>query len=289
MIFTLFWAFPAGQNTDNMRLRRSGKTGRFMVYIIMTIVFIVLYVRVLEFRSLYIPYKDVPVDPSEIGLAFEDVTLVAPDGPRLSCWYIPGGVTDKVVYFLHGNGGNLGHRLEKIRFFHDMGYPVFILDYRGYGKSTGFPGEKGLYADARAGYAYLTKARRFKPDRIVLYGESLGASVAVELACRLPAGPLILEGAFTSVAQMSKHIYPFLPAFLLASKYDILHKIAGVDGPILFIHSRNDEIVPFEMGQELYNVYGGKKLFVATTGGHNDHFMIHENRLRDDVNRFLSA
>lgn len=282
-----FWACRAGQSTDKMSQHGLRKAGRIMFYVIIAVVFIFLYARVLEFRSLYFPYKDVSVDPSQIGLAFETVTLVAPDGPRLSCWYVPGGA-DKIVYFLHGNGGNISHRLEKIRFFHDLGYPVFILDYRGYGRSTGLPGEKGLYADARAGYDYLTKVRRFAPDRIVLYGESLGSAVAVELASRLPTGPLILEGAFTSVAGMSKHVYPFLPVFLLASKYDTLHKMAGVAVPVMFIHSRNDEIVPFEMGRALYEVYGGKKIFVATTGGHNEHFMIHEGRLKDDVKRFLS-
>lgn len=259
-----------------------------MFYAIIAIIFIFLYVRLLEFRSLYFPYKNVSVDPSQIGLAFEAVTLVAPDGPRLSCWFVPGGAAGKVVYFLHGNGGNISHRLEKIRFFHDMGYPVFILDYRGYGGSTGLPGEKGLYMDARAGYDYLTKVRRFAPDGIVLYGESLGSAVAVELASRLPTGPLILEGAFTSVAQMGKHVYPFLPTFLLASKYDTLHKMAGVAVPVMFIHSRNDEIVPFEMGQALYDACEGKKIFAATTGGHNEHFMIHEERLKDDARRFLS-
>jgi len=134
----------------------------------------------------------------------------------------------------------------------------------------------------------LTKIRRFAPDKIVLYGESLGAAVAVELAGRLPTGPLILEGPFTSVAEMGKRIYPFLSSFLLASKYDTVHKMAAVKGPVMFIHSRNDEIVPFEMGQVLYDGYGGKKIFVATTGGHNEHFAIHQERLKDDVKRFLS-
>jgi len=281
------WVFLAAQNIDHMRRHAPWKAGRFMLYVIIGIVFIFLFVRALEFRSLYVPYKDMPVSPSQIGLAFEDVILVAPDGPRLSCWYVP-GAQERVVYFLHGNGGNISHRLEKIRFFHDLGYPVFILDYRGYGKSTGLPSEKGLYTDARTGYDYLTKIRRFAPDKIVLYGESLGAAVAVELAGRLPTGPLILEGPFTSVAEMGKRIYPFLSSFLLASKYDTVHKMAAVKGPVMFIHSRNDEIVPFEMGQVLYDGYGGKKIFVATTGGHNEHFAIHQERLKDDVKRFLS-
>jgi len=258
-----------------------------MLYVIIGIIFVLVYVRFLEFRSLYYPYKDMTADPSQIRLPFESVVLVAADGPRLSCWYIP-APADKVIYFLHGNGGNISHRLEKIRFFHDLGYPVFILDYRGYGLSTGLPGEKGLYADARAGYDYLTRVRRFAPDKIVLYGESLGSAVAAELASRLPTGPLILEGAFTSVAEMGKRVYPFLPSFLLASKYDTVHKMASVKVPVMFIHSRNDEIVPFDMSRILYDAYGAEKVFVATTGGHNEHFAIHKERIKDDVKRFLS-
>ncbi len=258
-----------------------------MLYMIIGIVFVFVYVRFLEFRSLYCPYKEMVADPSQFHLVFEPVVLVAADGPRLSCWYVP-APAEKVVYFLHGNGGNISHRLEKIRFFHALGYPVFILDYRGYGLSTGLPSEKGLYADARAGYDYLTKVRRFASDRIVLYGESLGAAVAVELACRFSTGPLILEGAFTSVAEMGRRVYPFLPSFLLASKYDTLHKMAAVKVPVLFIHSRQDEIVPFDMGRALYDGYGGRKIFVATTGGHNQNFVMHQERLQDDVKRFLS-
>ncbi|MDD5019705.1 MAG: alpha/beta hydrolase [Candidatus Omnitrophica bacterium] len=259
-----------------------------MIIFIIAVVFIILYVRVLEFRSLYIPYRDVSVNPSEVGLVHEEIALVAFDGPRLSAWYVPGRTAEKVIYFLHGNGGNISHRLEKIRFFHDLGYSVFILDYRGYGRSTGFPSEKGLYADARAGYDYLTTKRRFPPGALVVYGESLGAAVAVDLASKAPVGALILEGAFTSVPGMGKSVYPFIPPFLLASRYDTSAKIGHVACPVAFIHSRNDEIVPFEMAQSLYEACRTQKIFLATTGGHNEHFMIHMERLKDGLKPFLS-
>lgn len=259
-----------------------------MGYFVLLIFFVVLYVRVLEFRSLYLPARDVTVNPSQIGLDFEEITLLAPDGPTLSGWYIPGRQPDRIVFFLHGNGGNISHRLEKIRFFNDLGFCVFILEYRGYGRSTGFPSEKGLYADARAGYDYLIAARHVQPDTLVVYGESLGAAVAVELARQLPVGVLVLEGAFTSVADMGKRVYPFLPSFLVASRYNSLAKIGDIASPVIFIHSRNDEIVPFEMGQALYEACRSKKLFLATTGAHNEQFMIHKDRLKDDLKKFLA-
>ncbi|MFA5039325.1 MAG: alpha/beta hydrolase [Candidatus Omnitrophota bacterium] len=255
-----------------------------LIFMILSVV----YLRFFESRSLYAPAKDIVETPADAGLDFQRVNLLSADGTRLTGWYVEARRSDGVLYFLHGNGGNISHRLEKIKFFHGLGWPVFILDYRGYGTSSGVPGEEGLYKDAVAGYDYLLKVKRLRPQDILVYGESLGTAVAVELARRVPVKGLVLEGGFTSIEDMGRLFYPWLPSILISSKYDSLRKIADVRVPVLFIHSRNDEVVPFDMGRRLYEAYPGEKQFVATTGSHNDHFLNHQARLRDAFEGYLS-
>lgn len=259
-----------------------------IVFFLFVLVLTIFSIRMLEAKALFAPMRDVLQTPKEAGLDYESVTLIAADGVRLSGWFIPSGSCQHVLYFLHGNAGNISHRLASIRLFHELGWNVFIIDYRGYGTSTGWPSEAGLYKDARAGYDYLVKIRHFAAENIVVEGESLGAAVAVELASHVPVRGLILMGAFTSVADLGKALYPAIPSFLIASKFDSLSHVGVLTCPILFIHSRQDEIVPFEMGRRLYEAYNGDKEFVATTGGHNDHFLIHETLLKDALGLYLA-
>lgn len=269
-------------------MKRKGSGRSMILFILFAIALCVFFVRVLEARSLFAPYRDVLQTPKDLGLDFEAVTLVTSDNVKLTGWFVPGEKNDRVLYFLHGNAGNISHRLGKVKLFHELGWSVFIMDYRGYGNSTGFPSEKGLYRDARAGYDYLLNVRHFEPKNIVVEGESLGGAVAVDLAHRVPVGALILVGTFTSVADMGRVLYPAIPSFIVVSKFDSLSKMSGLRCPILFIHSRNDEIVPFDMGRRLYEAFNGDKEFVATTGGHNDHFLIHEARLKESLKTYLS-
>lgn len=248
------------------------------------------YVRMLEQRNLYAPSRGPYQTQGETGLDLTAIDLVSAGDVRLAAFYVPSLYKGKVIYFLHGNGGNIGGagRLEKMKFFHDLGWPVFAVDYRGYGTSTGVPSEKGLYEDAVSGYTYLVETMGIRPEEIVVYGESLGAAVAIELACRVPVGGLVLEGAFTSVADMGKLRYSFIPSFLVSQKYDSIKKVSCLRAPVLMMHSRDDIVVPFGMGQRLFEAIRSDKRFVATNGGHSDHFGLNEQRLRPIFKEYLA-
>lgn len=234
-----------------------------------------LLLYVFQDRFVYYPFSSLAATPERIGLEYEDVYLDTSDGERLHGWFIPSGQSDTTLLFLHGNAGNISHRLDSIRIFHDMGLNVFIPDYRGYGKSSGRPSEQGTYRDARAAWDYLVGVRGIPADRIVLFGRSLGASVAAWLASETAPAALILESAFTSVRAMGKKLYPYLPVTLLTRiRYPTLDYIRDTRSPILVVHSSEDEIIPFEFGQQLHKAAPGQAELLPIRGGHNDGFLV---------------
>lgn len=229
----------------------------------------------------------------------EDVWLRTEDGVRLHAWHAApfvgrGGAleavaTDRAVLYLHGNAGNVSHRYEIIESFAALPAHVLALDYRGYGRSEGKPSEEGLYADARAAWDYLTKTRGFPADRVVVYGESLGGAVAVDLAARVEPCALVVQSSFTSIADMAAEVMPFVPRFLVRTKMDSLEKIARVRAPVLVVHSPADEIIPYRLGRKLYDAAPEPKRFHEIKGA--PHNLTHEiggadyaAALRDFVN-----
>lgn len=226
-------------------------------------------------RMLYYPDREVLQTPEDRGLEYEEVSLKTKDNVTVSGWYIPAKHEKGVLLFCHGNAGNISHRLESINIFHNMGLSVLIFDYRGYGKSEGKPSEKGTYRDAEAAWNYLVEEKRKAPDRIILFGRSLGAAIAADIALKkIPAG-LILESSFLSVPEMGKKHYPWIPVRLL-SKYDYatIDKIRSITCPKLIIHSPDDEIVPFEHGKSLFEEALQHKQFLEIKGGHNEGFLL---------------
>ncbi len=215
------------------------------------------YVRYLEQKSLYYPTKEMEGTPAVLGLDYRDIVFSTPDKVTLHGWFVPAPDARCSVLFFHGNGGNISHRLGKIDFLHKLGANVFIVDYRGYGRSGGRPRESGLYQDASAAYAYLRDV--LKQDCVIVYGESLGGAVAIDLALRQKVAGLVLEGTFSNVADMAKTVYPWLPAAVLSSKFDSLTKIASVRAPKLQLHAQDDDIVPFDLGKRLYETAGEPK------------------------------
>jgi uncharacterized protein len=210
----------------------------------------------------------------------EDVWLTAADGVRLHAWHAAPVVgragalepveTDRAVLYLHGNAGNISHRREIIESFSSLPANVLALDYRGYGRSEGTPSEEGLYRDARAAWDYLTGTRGVRPDRVVVYGESLGGAVAVDLAARVRPCALVVQSSFTSIADMAAEVMPFVPRFLVRTKMNSLEKIARVRAPVLVVHSPADEVVPYRLGRKLYDAAPGPKRFHEIKGApHN--------------------
>ncbi|HEY9286275.1 MAG TPA: alpha/beta hydrolase, partial [Pyrinomonadaceae bacterium] len=169
--------------------------------------------------------------------------------------------TDRAVLFLHGNAGNVSHRHEIIESFAALPSNVLALDYRGYGRSDGSPSEEGLYRDARAAWDYLTKTRGFPANRVVIYGESLGGAVAVDLAARVRPCALVVQSSFTSIADMAAEVMPFVPRFLVRTKMNSLEKIARVRAPVLVVHSPADDVVPYKLGRKLYDAAPEPKRF----------------------------
>ena len=194
--------------------------------------------------------------PADIGVAFAPLELATSDGETLDGWFVPAGTGREargLVVFFHGNAGNMGHRLDYLRMFHDLGLATLILDYRGYGRSSGTPSEEGTRLDAEAVWRHATQVLGFPAGRIVLFGESLGGGVAARLAAENRPGALVLASTFTSVPDMGSDLYPLLPIRLLARiRYDTLTRLAQIDCPVLVIHSRDDDIIPFAHGRPLF-------------------------------------
>lgn len=258
-----------------------------ILYILIGLLLFIGYVRYLEGKSVFFPMKNLEYFPDFIGLAFEDVYIDTADNLKINGWFIPNGDSRFTLLFFHGNGGNIGHRLEKIKLLYSAGLNIFIIDYRGYGKSQGRPSERGLYLDARAAYDYLADKRNIAADNIILYGESLGGAVAIDLAAQTKVKAIIIEEVFTNIGDMAKIIYPILPAFLISTKFDSLSKVKNIRGAKLFIHSVNDEIVPFELGKKLYNQAGQPKKLIAIQGAHNNAFLDSEERYVTAITSFL--
>ena len=201
---------------------------------------------------------------AQVGAA--DVWLRSSDGVRLHAWWIDAPGARVATLFLHGNAGNISHRGPHIEALVAAGSAVLMLDYRGYGKSGGHPTERGLYADAEAGYEHLRELGR----PIVVHGESLGTAVAVDLASRRPCAGVVLESPFTSARAMAARVFPAIGP-LLVSGFDSARKIRRVNAPLLVIHGDRDSVVPFELGRALFDAAREPKAFWAVAGAdHND-------------------
>ncbi len=229
---------------------------------------------VLERSSIYFPTRDYEAAPEDFGLRAEALEIPSSDGVRIAGWWIRGAGSTALLYF-HGNGGNVSHRLERTKMLVDsLGVDVFLVDYRGYGKSSGAPSEAGLCADGEAIYE-AARARGFAPDHIVLFGESLGGAVAIETALKKPAKAIILEAPFLSIPKMAKTIYPFLPSFLVRTKFDNEAKIGRVGIPKLIVAAENDDVVPPEHTRGLFELAREpKKFFVIRGAEHNNTYIV---------------
>ena len=241
-------------------------------------------------KLIYFPDSSLVANPAAIGLRYDPITIRTDDGVELDSWFIPAAGAHKVLLFFHGNAGNISHRLESIKIFHDLGLAVLIFDYRGYGHSTGEPSEQGTYRDAVAVWRYLTEERGIAANNIIVFGRSLGGAIASHLASRHKPAALILESTFTSVPDMAAIHYPFLPVRWLARfSYDTRANLAAISCPLLIIHSPDDEIAPYRLGQELLAAARPPKQFLPIRGGHNDGFLLSGPTYTEGLDAFLAA
>jgi fermentation-respiration switch protein FrsA (DUF1100 family) len=239
------------------------------------------YLRFHEREYLFQPAeRRVDAPASRFALNETRVTYPSTDGVTISAWIVPAGPLSTARGWLlicHGNFGNIGfgQRPEFYASMRDLGLNLLAFDYRGFGDSNGAPDERGLYDDATASYEYLTRTRRVRPERLIIFGHSLGSGVAIELASRVPAAGLIVEGAYTSMADRGQELYPYLPVKLIATqRFPSLDRIPAIGIPKLFLHSPEDAVIPYAQGRRLFEAAHDPKRFVAVRGGHEDAFRV---------------
>ncbi len=224
-----------------------------------------------EDQFIYFPDKEIAQTPAAIGLSFTEQQFRTADGVILHGWYMPHPSAHFTLLHLHGNAGNISHRLSLYRRWHQMGLSVFAFDYRGYGKSRGKPTEGGLYEDARAAWHHLRQGQDLSAERIIISGRSLGATVAVKLAVAFHPSGLVLETPFSNIPDMAAYHYPWLPLRWLAqSSFDTEMGVRDVDVPLLLISAKTDLIAPAFMADRIFSVANEPKRHISLAGGHND-------------------
>lgn len=242
----------------------------------------------MQSQFIYRPVKGVVYTPERLGIEFEDVNLITDDGIEITGWYIPPQRNGYTVLFCHGNGGDIMHRLDTVNLFSEMGLGLFVFDYRGYGDSQGKTTEAGTYLDAEAAYKWLCTRKKISEHRIVIFGRSLGASIAAYVAGKVNCGGVVLENAFTSYAAIGQKMYPYMPVKWFAKfKYDTKEYLESVSCPVLIFHSKDDEIIPYKFGRELFESVEGDKRFVDIFGDHNNSFLISLNPYKKSWASFL--
>lgn len=239
-----------------------------------------LFVRWRQSRFIFLPSANLEVTPELYDLHYQDVWLPIPKGAgkaELHGWWIPAlDPAAGVILYLHGNGINIGANAAQAHRFHQLGLSVFLIDYRGYGRSNGgFPTEAKVYQDAEAAWQYLVQERQVHPKQIFVYGHSLGGAIAIDLALKHPeAAGIIVQGTFTSMRDMANlkgwdRLFPV--KLLLTQRFNSLDKVKALQLPVLFIHGENDDQVPAQMSQLLYAAAPEpKQLALYPLARHND-------------------
>jgi hypothetical protein len=236
-----------------------------------------------------LPGRALEATPRHAGFDYVDVNLETADGVSLHGWYVYARNSRGTVLFLHGNAGNISHRLDSIAIFHELGLNTFIIDYRGYGQSEGKPGEAGTYQDAEAAWQYLVTERGEDPASIIIFGRSIGGGVAAWLATQHIPAALIVESSFTSAVEMAARLYPFMPVRLITRlRYPVIDFVSRITCPVLIVHSRDDEIIPFAMGEALYEAAPAPKAFLELAGDHNNAFLLSRDRYREKLAKFAA-
>jgi uncharacterized protein len=253
---------------------------------------LVAYVYIFQARLVYfpnVPQRTLSAAPSQIGMRFDDVRITTADGVHLHGWYVPAPTRAPAVLFCHGNAGNISHRLDWLEIFGELGFATLLFDYRGFGQSAGTPTEQGTYLDAQAAWDFLVNAKGFSPGGIVIVGESLGGPIAAHLASSVSPAALILISTFSSVLDLARAFYWYLPVRLLARfRYPTTEYLARVRAPTLVVHSRDDRTIPFSHGEQLRRHAGGPAQLLEIFGDHNAALMLSRPVLIQGLRRFFA-
>jgi len=220
-------------------------------------------------RLLYAPSRNWVGTPTDVGLDFEDVWLESERGQRIHAWYVPHARARGLVLFCHGNGGNNSHRLDSLALIHELGLSVLIFDYPGYGQSQGRPSQASMLAAAHAARDWLRTKGQDEDLPLVLWGRSLGGAVAALLAQEQEPAFLIVESSFPDMVSVAARLYPWLPVrLLLRDRWRAAQALSSLFCPKLFVHSLDDQLIPFALGQTLFDRAAPPKEFLPIHGGH---------------------
>jgi len=239
---------------------------------------------------IYQPQHALRLTPAAANLPYEEIVFYASDGTGLSGWWIPADGAKGTMLFCHGNGGNIAAYLETVVIGSRLGLNVFIFDYRGYGQSGGSPSEQGTYDDAEAAWEYLVGQKKVPPEKIVVWGRSLGGPIAARTAARHHSGPVVLESTFTSIHDLVEEKFGwFFSLFVLGYSYDTEEYLKEIHAPVLVVHSPDDETIPYGHGRNLYEAAGEPKRFLEIRGSHNRGFLESRQVYESSINDFLTA
>ena len=258
------------------------------IYIVLIGVFYLLQNRMVFLADM--PGRELVATPGDVGFTYQDVWLNTSDNVRLHGWFVTVPDARGTLLFLHGNAGNISHRLDSIAIFRELGLNSLIIDYRGYGQSEGKPSEQGTYIDARAAWDYLVGQQNIEAAEVIVFGRSLGAAVASSLAAATGPAAVILESCFTSAQDMASRLYPFLPVrFILNLDYPVIKNVTRFSSPLLVVHSTEDEIIPYDMGQSVFEAAPDPKQMLTISGGHNGGFLLDRDTYVAALNQFLDT
>ena len=257
------------------------------LYAVLAWLALVAWLALNEHRLVFFPARTLAAEPADFGLQAEELSIAVEDGVTLHGWWLA-GPGERVLVWYHGNAGNIADRLPNARWFVDtLGVSVALVDYRGYGRSTGRPDEAGVYRDGLAIYDAVA-ARGVAARDIVLLGRSLGGAVATEVALHRPAGALVLEAAFRSARAMAREHYWFVPSTLVRTRMDNAAKIGRVTAPTLILHGDRDRIVPLAHGRRLSELAPPPaRLHIIEGAGHDDTWRVGGERYADVWRAFL--
>jgi len=275
----------------NFLFKQNKKRMNYLTIILITFLLIYLIISV----SVYIFQRNLLYDPKEnnysgdkLIVKIEKVKIKTQDNIKLTSWYHKKDISNyKTILFLHGNAGSLENRIHKINHFNNININFLIVAWRGFSGNKGKPTEKGLYEDAASAVRWL-KSNGIKEKNIIIYGESLGTAVAIEIAQNKNFAGIILESPFTSMVDAGKEKYPFLPIkFLLKDKYESDKKIKNIKSPILVMHGEVDNLVPFYMGKKIYDLANEPKYFYFSK--YDNHMMEYDKKLLKSVEDFINS